>query len=184
MPERGVDFLMKNWYALFIKTGYESFVEQNIRRLFRSAEIFPFVPRAERIVKLPGMVKKEMQNMFPGYLFIDTDIEGVEFNFMISRAKPFMQELIRVVRYSATFDILIAPEERNLLDILLNDERCLEASKGFIENDRVYVTEGPLIGRESIIRKIDRHKRKAIIEMDILGAMRQVTVALEIVEKI
>lgn len=40
------------------------------------------------------------------------------------------------------------------------------------------------MGLESIIRKINRHKRQAIIELDFMGAVRQISVALEILEKV
>ncbi|MCX8131472.1 MAG: hypothetical protein N3I35_15440 [Clostridia bacterium] len=48
----------------------------------------------------------------------------------------------------------------------------------------MFVTTGPLQGRESIIRKINRHKRRAEIELMWFGDLRQVSVALEIVCKI
>ena len=67
---------------------------------------------------------------------------------------------------------------------LCDDDRYVESSSGIIIGDSVYIKEGPLKGYESIIRKIDRHKRKAIIELEFMGAVRQVAVALEIVEKV
>jgi len=39
------------------------------------------------------------------------------------------------------------------------------------------------MGLEGRIKKIDRHKRQAIVEMEMLGARREVAVMLEIVEK-
>lgn len=37
---------------------------------------------------------------------------------------------------------------------------------------------------ESIVRRINRHKRQALIELEIMGDVRMVTVALEIVKKV
>jgi transcriptional antiterminator NusG len=174
---------MKNWYALFVKTGYESLIERHMSGFFFPSELRPLVPTVERIVKLPNLVKKETKTMFPGYLFVDTDIDSVEFYRHALTARWYLQEIIRVVRYGTAFHIAITSSERELLDGLLGQARCLEASKGIIAGDAIYITEGPLIGRESIIRHIDRHKRRATIELDILGAPRRVEVALEIVAK-
>lgn len=57
-------------------------------------------------------------------------------------------------------------------------------SKGVIRNGRPVITSGPLKGREGLIRKIDRHKRIADIEIPLAGERRQVTVGLEIYEKV
>jgi len=37
---------------------------------------------------------------------------------------------------------------------------------------------------ESIVKKVNRHKREALIEIEIMGDARLVTVALEIVKKV
>ena len=46
------------------------------------------------------------------------------------------------------------------------------------------VRSGPLKGQEDIIRKIDRHKRTAQIEISFGDQKIQVTVGLEIYEKV
>ena len=56
-------------------------------------------------------------------------------------------------------------------------------SEGIIEGDRVIVTKGPLKGKEAMIRKIDRHKRKVWLEMKMFGKIQKVEAGLEIVAK-
>ncbi|MCC8098207.1 MAG: hypothetical protein LIO44_06625 [Eubacterium sp.] len=60
----------------------------------------------------------------------------------------------------------------------------VEMSVGIIENDRVQVINGSMMGMEGSIRKIDRHKRTARIEVNMFGRTMEVTVGLEIVKKI
>jgi transcriptional antiterminator NusG len=57
-------------------------------------------------------------------------------------------------------------------------------SKGFIAGDKLIVTSGPLKGRESIIKKIDRHKKRAEIELSCFGATKRINVALEVTAKV
>ena len=52
-----------------------------------------------------------------------------------------------------------------------------------IEGDRVIIISGSLVGMEAVIRKVDRHKRVAYIEMRIFGEIKLVEVGLEIVAK-
>ena len=57
-------------------------------------------------------------------------------------------------------------------------------SKGFIIGDAITVTEGPLKGYEGSIKKIDRHKRMAFVELPFLGKETRVRIPLEIVDKL
>lgn len=44
--------------------------------------------------------------------------------------------------------------------------KVLEISEGIIEDDKIIVTKGPLLGMEGFIRKFDKHRRNAWIEID------------------
>ena len=54
-------------------------------------------------------------------------------------------------------------------------------STGYMEGDKVMVVDGPLEGLETVIRRIDRHKRMATVEMHMFGRVQEVAVGLEIV---
>lgn len=80
-------------------------------------------------------------------------------------------------------DIFLAPCEPPYLKFLCQDGALIEISRGVIKNGVPVVTSGPLKGREGLIRKINRHKRTAWIEIPFNGGKKQVTVGLEIYEK-
>ena len=78
----------------------------------------------------------------------------------------------------------LSAEEVAWLQALTNVEtHTVEFSRGVIEGDEVKVVKGPLRGQEAKIRKIDRHKRLAFLEMHIFGRTKVVKVGLEIVSK-
>lgn len=56
-------------------------------------------------------------------------------------------------------------------------------SSGIIENDRVRILSGPLMGMEGNIRRIDRHKRIAYLEIEMFGRTVEMKVGLEIIKK-
>ena len=74
-------------------------------------------------------------------------------------------------------------DEVKFLKSLSDCGHVVEISTGLIENDEVQIVSGPLKGREGIIRKIDRHKRVALIEVELFGKTTQAKVGLEIVSK-
>ena len=59
----------------------------------------------------------------------------------------------------------------------------MKMSEGIIEGAKIIVTRGPLMGKEGYIKKVDRHKRKARLELEMFGRMQEIVVGLEIVEK-
>lgn len=67
---------------------------------------------------------------------------------------------------------------------LCNDDHCIESSSGIKEGSKIIITDGPLKGFESAIKKVNRHKRQALIELEFMGSMRMVSVALEVLEKV
>ena len=56
-------------------------------------------------------------------------------------------------------------------------------SRGIIRDGILMVTSGPLKGREKLVRRVDRHKRIAEIEIPFGTDNRLVTVGLEIYKK-
>ena len=74
-------------------------------------------------------------------------------------------------------------EEVELLMRIGTDKQLVEMSSGIIENDRVRILSGPLMGMEGNIRRIDRHKRIAYLEIEMFGRTVEMKVRLEIIRK-
>lgn len=59
----------------------------------------------------------------------------------------------------------------------------MSLSKGHIREGRTHVTQGPLQGKEALIRKIDRHKRLVRLEVPAGEGTQTLYVGLEIISK-
>ena len=57
-------------------------------------------------------------------------------------------------------------------------------SRGIIVDGRLTILSGPLVGEESRIVKVDRHKRRAWLQMELFRKPHMVVVGLEIPQKI
>ncbi|NSW92009.1 MAG: antiterminator LoaP [Firmicutes bacterium] len=175
---------MGNWFVFFVQTGREQTACDFLNKLFDRTESIAFIPQVQLIFKNSKIIRKELKPMFPGYVFTDSELDERTFITQASRFARFSKCIFKLL-YNESIDYMkVAEDEKNFLLSLCDDRYVAEESKGFIIGDKIFVTSGPLQCREGIIRKIDRHKRHAEIEMTFLGDKRRVSVSLEIVSKI
>lgn len=171
------------WYVVQVKTGSEESVRKQYMRLYeeRRQDDMPqepcFIPRYERMKRYQGTWHKERQILFPGYVFvISSDLEQM---------KGCLQRVIGLTKLLGMGGTVIplTEEEVSFLVQFGGDDHVVTMSRGIVEGTQVIVTEGPLKGQEGLIRKIDRHKRKAWIEIKMFGRMQRVEVGMEVLEK-
>jgi len=171
------------WYILHVKTGREQAVKYEIERRWKMEDVAPFIPVAETMFRRGGVVKKERKRMFPGYVFLESGLGPAELRANVRGRVAYSNSIFRLMRYGDSDEYAMREEEKAPLLALCNGERCVEASIGFIEGDHVEIKSGPLMGREGSIKKINRHKYEAILEMDMMGQAITVAVGLELLNK-
>ena len=89
----------------------------------------------------------------------------------------------RVPTLAGTHFVLIEPEYLSMPDRIFSIANEIVMSYGVIVGDKIIVNEGPLAGHEAIIKKIDRHKRSALISIPMFSRTVDVSIGLEIVSK-
>lgn len=166
-------------YVIQVYTGHEKLICSKINDSI-SSELFNkcFVPMMEYVYRRKGEIWRECKIMFPGYVFVLTDSVN-EFASKL-RCIDGMTKLLT----SGEMPISISEEEKTAIFGLIDEDNIAKLSEGYIEQDKIYVTSGPLVGQEGVIKKIDRHKRIAYIELSIMGRVSQVRMPLEIVKKV
>ena len=166
------------WYVIQVKTGDEKKILVQTEKIL-SEQILEksFIPRYERKRRYRGVWHTAKDILFPGYVFLST--EQPEALFLELKKVVGLTKLLR----SQEYILPLKKEEEKFLRQVSDEEQVVELSTGLIEGSQVVIVDGPLKGLESRIKRIDRHKRLAWIEMEMLGEVRLVTVGLEIVEK-
>ena len=175
------------WYVLFVMTGYEHKVKADITNVWKLSRSKPFVPIYEACFKRGGKIYLEKRMICPGYVFVESDMPGMEFYLATWRLISQSEHILQLMRYGKeaiydNFEMKSAEYEAFLH--LYNDDYCIDMSKGFIVGDKVVITEGPLMGYESRIKKVRASKQEAMIEMYIMGQLTDVKVGLEILKKV
>ena len=173
------DFL----YVLWVKTGREEIALKQIKNSF-GEEVVPLELLVETFFRTQGKVIKLTKLAFPGYIFLTSEIENDEFIFRARECACQSLSILKPLRYIGTFRAAMWEDERAAIDYLWQDKNCIETSTGFFEGDHVVVMNGPLKGRESIIKEIHPRKRQAIVEIEMMGRLISITIGLEIIEKL
>jgi transcriptional antiterminator NusG len=175
---------MKNWVILFARTGSEEKLVHVLKEKLNTEEYLPFVPTKETPYRNKGVVNRVRKPLFPGYIFVQTEIETHSIAEKLTAALKNTKDIYSILHYGDDEkDVVVREEERLYWERLFDADFCVVGSVGFIAGDTIRVTSGALVGLEGQIKKINRHKREAIVEMEMMGARRDVTLMLEIVEK-
>lgn len=166
------------WYVIQVRTGNEEEIKLQCEKLIEP-EILEkcFIPYYEQMKRYHGKWHKERRILFPGYVFLVSDAK---------EKLPFALKRVMGLTKLIKADSEILPLSEAEVDFLLDfgkEEQVVGMSKGIIVNDKVMIQEGPLKGNEGLIKKIDRHKRKAWLKLSLLGRTVETQVGLEIVEK-
>ncbi|WP_346707064.1 antiterminator LoaP [Massilistercora timonensis] len=166
------------WYVMQVRTGTEENIRlQCSRRIPEGVLERCFIPYYEEKKKIRGEWTVQKKVLFPGYIFVVT--ENMEQLYEALRSVIGLTRLIGTGREI----VPLTEKEKNFLLEMGGEEQVVEMSEGIIENSRTKVLSGPLKGKEGLIRKIDRHKRKAWLEIEMFGREQTVEVGLEIVAK-
>jgi transcription termination/antitermination protein NusG len=171
------------WYCFFTKTGYEQTALNEFKMKLDPSRHMSFIPIAEYYFRRGGIPTTINKPLFPGYVFLRTNTPDDEIVHQTRSVIDSHRTVYYLLQYADTL-YSIVDSDRQLLLQLLDREYRIRQSFGMIEGDRVKINSGPLVGMESVIQKINRHKRRAIMQLNFMGSPRTIEVGLEITEKI
>lgn len=166
------------WYVVQTLKGRENKALSEIREHAIESDEQAFIMENEKLYKHQGKWHGELENLFPGYLFVVTG-KPEEFDKRLRKADG----LLKVMRV----DDVIKPIELDEEDFLMRlggENHVVKYSEGFQIGDRIVIENGSLKGFEGNIRKKDRHNRQAKIAVSMFGRETEVTVSLGIVKSV
>lgn len=174
------------WYVMQVRTGTEENIRCQCQRMI-SSDILKrcFIPYYQQKKRFQGKWHIQERILFPGYVFlIAENLEQLAEN--LEQLAENLRKVTGMTRLLGTGDEIIplSQEEVELLLKLGKEEQLVTMSTGIIENDQVRILTGPLKGMEGYIRKINRHKRKAWVSIEMFGRSVDMEVGLEIIKKV
>jgi transcriptional antiterminator NusG len=170
-------------YVLWVKTRAEETAAREIRLVFGD-EVSRRQFLVETFFRKQGSVKKEIRSAFPGYLFLSSGLQDNEFLVRAQKAARQSMHILKALRYGDGYEAAMRQEERAAIDLIWQGRDCLGASNAMAVGQQVVITDGPFVGRESIIKEIHTRRREAIVEIEFMGGVRRATIGLDIIKRV
>jgi len=119
------------WYVLFVKTGCEQKIANEISTRWKLEESKAFVPVYDAVFKRSGRVYPERRRLCPGYVFIDSKLNGSDF---CKASWPYIirsENALKLLRYGDNEEFEggafeMKREEYMTFLQLYNEEYCIE----------------------------------------------------------
>ena len=173
------------YYVVQVKTGKE---QQAIDDIMKNKPDDPsfevFSPHRKTIRRYKGVDKEVIERCFPGYVFVSTDdVQGL---FIQLYWTPGYTRLLG--READTYNFVpLDKDEARMIDILYskNSNRITEISNIEVkEGEMIRVLDGPLMGLETKILKVNLHKRKVTVAHTFCGRYVTSDISINIVTNI
>lgn len=164
------------WYALFVQSGKEELVREELYKRFDRCKLECVIPKRKIPEKRNGHYFDVIKKMFPGYILLRMRMDFSTYYKIndipmiykllsyhdLNKRKFQFGEHTSQEDQEAYFKQIPDEEMKQILE-LINQDEVLGYSKVLIEDSKVTVKSGPLKDMESIIKKIDKHKKRAKI---------------------
>jgi transcriptional antiterminator NusG len=169
------------YYAVQVKTRAEEKYISLYRALHPGRPLEIYFPKRRLDLRRKGVVKPETPPIFPGYVFVEIDNEDdiLNYHWEFRRTDGFF----RFLRSNQN----ICPLQDKDLEIALHFIKSAGPIAGksrvyFDKNARIVVADGPLLGLEGKIIKVDKRKGRAKIKLDLYDDSFSIDLAFEVIE--
>ena len=164
------------WYVIQVNKGREDLMAALIARVVPERVLTEcFSPKYATEMKVRGRWIPVERDLLPGYLTAVTD-EPEE----LERQLVAMPEFARVLSMGDAYVPLAKDEVELIGGFTKQGSRTVPMSRGIKDGDAVVVTAGPLVGREGMIKSINRRKSTAYLEVNLCGRKISTRVGLAV----
>jgi transcriptional antiterminator NusG len=169
-----------HYYAIQVKTRSEEKYIRLFRALHPDITLPLHFPRRRIDIRRKGVVRPSVSAIFPGYIFIELE-EGddiLRYHWSFRRTDGFF----RFLRSNQNICPLAGRDRELVLHFIKGAGPVAGKSRAYLnENARIVVTEGPLMGLEGKIVKVDKRKGRAKITLDLYDDTFSIDLAVEII---
>ncbi|MCI8850281.1 MAG: antitermination protein NusG [Erysipelotrichaceae bacterium] len=150
-----------NYYVLYCQTLK---CEGVCRRLNGKGKLQAFIPQMESYHRLSNQIM--LKTMFPGYVFIKSELNQSEFDALLSSLSDERNGIIKELKKSEVS--ALTQDEIDLYQRLWNQNGILVMSEGYKENGKTIVTKGPLLSFQEEIIATDKRDMVAVLKLTFL----------------
>lgn len=148
-----------NWYVLQIQMVH---AKSLCSFLNRNSLVHAFVPYME--VYLLKEERLDLRPLFPGYMFVWSDLTQIEFDSFLRNLDEGKKGLVRELKEANVS--ALREEEIELLENLLDEDHILRMSYGQLFGKQSIPYSGPLVKYSNNIKKVDFHRNMAFLNLN------------------
>jgi len=155
-----------NYYAIQVKTRAEKQYIELLRKQYPDITYPIHFPQRSMNIRKLGRLIPSISPIFPGYIFVEAenDEEITASQLKFRRTKGFF----RFLKSNNDITPLANRDLEIVLHFIKNNDPIVGRSRVYFnENSRIVVVEGPLIGLEGKIIKVDKRKGRAKVKLDL-----------------
>jgi transcriptional antiterminator NusG len=171
--------VLMNYYAIQVKTRGEQKFMRLFNALHPELQFSMYFPRRHIDIRRKGIIRQSTAAIFPGYLFIEAGEEEIlTHQWEFRRTDGFF----RFLKSNQN----ISPLADRDLELVLHFIKKAGPVAGisrvyFNENARIVIVEGPLMGLEGRIIKVDKRKKRAKVKLDLYDDSFAIDLAFEVI---
>ncbi|MCB2360135.1 antiterminator LoaP [Clostridium estertheticum] len=163
------------WYALFVTSGDEICTKEWLKILLDN-NYHCIVPQRRLLEKKSKIYKEVIRTIFPGYVFIK--IKMCPNNYYSLKKIPY---LLKILNYDSYYTEIPEKQMTQILKLTSKND-IIDFSNISFTNSELTVISGPLKNNENMIKRIDKHKRRASIYLNIMGGEKKIDLGIKIIE--
>jgi transcriptional antiterminator NusG len=171
---------MMSYYALQVKTRGEDKYIKLFRALHPEVILPIYFPQRKLDIRQRGAIVHSEAPIFPGYIFIEIgeDDDIVNYHWAFRKTEGFY----RFLRSNQNITPLVDRDLEVVLHFIKKVGPIAGKSKVYFDAEsRIVVTEGPLLGLEGKIIKVDKRKGRAKIKLDLYDDSFSIDLAFEVI---
>lgn len=172
------------YYVIQVSPGREDETEKHIVERV-SAQLYSscFHPVRHMRKKFYGKWKDMHEKLLPGYVFINSD--AIQALYLELKRIPMLTKLLG---WDIQFVAPLPEHETAWLEKLVSvgSDGSAEVPLSQIEvdeNDEIRILSGPLKDVEGLIKKVNLHKRIAMVEVEFMGRKTIIHLGIEMIRK-
>ena len=164
------------WYALFVETGKEEVIQKWLDLYFSKEKLKSFIFKKKVTEKKQGIVYEKVRKVFPGYIFLNTEMNE-EIYYRIKKIPRYVK-VLNLGNYYSKIDY----NEINPILKLVDNNFMLDYSQIAIKDSKIIVKSGTLKNMEHIIKKVDKRKKRAKIQLEFMKTTKLIDVGIELID--
>jgi len=161
-------------YCIYCKNGSEQKIIHLINE--NSLEITALVPTRVVSEKVRGKWTQKEKSLLPGYIFLYAESEEELLR------SPRLKDMYKVLEYDSGIRTLTGPDYDYAM-WLYNYHGKIAASEVFQDGDEIRIMSGPLLSFKGKIIKIEKRKKRALVEFEFEGNKQKISVGVEFMAK-